>query len=73
MTKMKKDDLATDFFCGMIKSEKSKMKPKLRMVGEGASERLDEISIEGRDSISRENLLKYIRSNFENTQNAFLL
>ena len=35
------------------------------MVEEGASERLDEIFIEGRDSIKRENLLKYIRSNFE--------
>ena len=35
------------------------------MVEEGASERLDEILIEGRDSIRRENLLKYIRSNFE--------
>ena len=35
------------------------------MVGEGASERLDEILIEGRDSIKREDLLKYIRSNFE--------
>ena len=35
------------------------------MVEEGASEKLDEISIEGRDSISREDLLKYIRSNFE--------
>ena len=35
------------------------------MVEEGASERFDEILIEGRDSISREDLLKYIRSNFE--------
>ena len=35
------------------------------MVEEGASERFDEILIEGRDSIKRENLLKYIRSNFE--------
>ena len=35
------------------------------MVEEGASERFDEISIEGRDSIRREDLLKYIRSNFE--------
>ena len=32
---------------------------------EGASERLDEILIERRDSISREDLLKYIKSNFE--------
>ena len=35
------------------------------MVEERASERFDEILIEGRDSISREDLLKYIRSNFE--------
>ena len=35
------------------------------MVEEGASERFDEILIEGRDLISREDLLKYIRSNFE--------
>ena len=35
------------------------------MVEEGASERLDKILIEGRDSISRKDLLKYIRSNFE--------
>ena len=35
------------------------------MVEEGASERLDKILIEGRDSISREDLLKYTRSNFE--------
>ena len=28
-------------------------------------ERFDEILIEGRDSISREDLLKYIRLNFE--------
>ena len=32
---------------------------------EGASERLDEIITEERDSISREDLLKYIRLNFE--------
>ena len=32
---------------------------------EGASEGLDEILIERRDSISREDLLKYIKSNFE--------
>ena len=31
----------------------------------GASERFNEISIEGRDSIRREGLLKYIRSNVE--------
>ena len=59
--KMKKDDSATDFICGMRESEES----KVRMVEEGASERFDEISIEGRDSIRREELLKYIRSNFE--------
>ena len=35
------------------------------MVEEGASERFDEILIERRDSLSREDLLKYIRSNFE--------
>ena len=35
------------------------------MVEEGASERFDEMLIEGRDSISRKDLLKYIRSNFE--------
>ena len=35
------------------------------MVEEKASERLNEILIEGRDSIRREDLLKYIRSNFE--------
>ena len=34
------------------------------MVEEGASEKFDEISIEGRDSINRENFLKYIRSKF---------
>ena len=35
------------------------------MVEEGASGRFEEISIEGENSISREDLLKYIRSNFE--------
>ena len=35
------------------------------MVEEGASERLDEMIIVGKDSISREDSLKYIRSNFE--------
>ena len=35
------------------------------MVEEGASERLVEILIEGRDSISRKDLLKYIKSNFK--------
>ena len=35
------------------------------MVEEGASERFDEILIEGIDSIRQEDLLKYIRSNFE--------
>ena len=32
---------------------------------EGASERFIEISVEERDSIGRNDLLKYIRSNFE--------
>ena len=44
--KMKKDDLATDFICGMRESEETKMKPKVRMMEEGASERFDEILIE---------------------------
>ena len=35
------------------------------MVEEGGSGIFDEILIEGGDSISREDLLKYIRSNFE--------
>ena len=35
------------------------------MVEERASERLNEILIEGKDSIRREDLLKYIRSNFK--------
>ena len=35
------------------------------MVEKEASKRLDEILIEGRNSIRREDLLKYIRSNFE--------
>ena len=35
------------------------------MVEEGTSGRLNEILVEGRDSISQENLLKYIKSNFE--------
>ena len=35
------------------------------MVEKGASERFDEISIKGRDSINRINLLKYIRSTLE--------
>ena len=35
------------------------------MVEKKASERLDEILIEERDSIRREDLLIYIRSNFE--------
>ena len=35
------------------------------MVEEGASGGLDEILIKGRDLISREDLLKYIRSNSE--------
>ena len=33
--------------------------------GRRVSERFDEILIEGRDSISRKDLLKYPRSNFE--------
>ena len=33
--------------------------------GRGASESFDKILIEGRDSISRENLLEYIKSYFE--------
>ena len=41
------------------------MKPKLCVVEEWASEMFDEILIEKRYSISREDLLKYIRSNFE--------
>ena len=40
----KKDDLATDFICGMRESEESKVKPKLWMVEEGASRRFDEIN-----------------------------
>ena len=36
------------------------------MVEKGESERLDEILIEGRDSINREDLLKDLGSNFEN-------
>ena len=35
------------------------------MVEEGASERLDKTVIGGRDLISREDLLKYLRSSFE--------
>ena len=35
------------------------------MVNEKASERFEEILIEGKDSIRREDLLKYIRSNSE--------
>ena len=35
------------------------------MVEEGASDRFDEILIGERDSISRKDLLKYIKSNFE--------
>ena len=35
------------------------------MVEKRVSERFDEILLEGRDSIYREDLLKYIRSNFE--------
>ena len=40
------------------------MKPKLWVMDEGASGKFDRISIEGRCSISRKDLLKYIRSNF---------
>ena len=35
------------------------------MMKEGASEKFDEMSIEGRDPIIQEDMLKYIRSNFE--------
>ena len=49
----------------MTKSEVSKVKPKLWMREEETSKRFDRISIEERDSISRKDLLKYIRSNFE--------
>ena len=35
------------------------------MVEEGASERFDEILIEGQDSMKRKDLLKYIKSNFK--------
>ena len=55
--KMKKDDLATDFICGTRESEESKVKPKTWMVKEKANERFDEISIEERDSISREEFI----------------
>ena len=37
----------------MRESEESKVKPKLLMVKEGRSERLDESPIEERDSMSR--------------------
>ena len=47
------------------KSEESKMKPKPWMVKKGASENFDEISFVGGNSISRSDLLKYVRSNFE--------
>ena len=40
------------------------MKLKLWMVEDGVSVRFVEISIEGRNSINREDLLMYIRSNF---------
>ena len=33
--KFKKDDLATDFICGIKESKKPKMKPKLWMVEKG--------------------------------------
>ena len=49
----------------MRKSEESKLKPKKWMVEEGANKRLDGILIERRDLISREDLLKFIRSKFE--------
>ena len=49
----------------MKKSEVSRVKLRLRMVENGASEKFNEISIEGRDSLSRKNLLKYIISNSE--------
>ena len=62
---MKEMNLATDSICGMRESEESKMKPKLWMVKEGASERFDKIPIEGRESKSREDLLSCRRSKFE--------
>ena len=40
------------------------MKLKLWIVEDGVSVRFVEISIEGKDSINREDLLMYIRSNF---------
>ena len=49
----------------MRESVESKVKSKLWIVEEGASERFNEILIEKEDSIDREDLLKYIRSNFE--------
>ena len=49
----------------MKKSEVSRVKLGLRMVEKKASEKFNEISFEGRDSLSRENLLKYIISNSE--------
>ena len=55
----------------MREGEESKGKPKLWMMEKGASERLDKILIEGRDSISREDMLKYIRSNFEGLSLSF--
>ena len=49
----------------MKEREESKVKPKVLMVEEGALEKFAEVSIEGKDSISREDLLTYIRSNFK--------
>ena len=66
---MKKYGLATDFIGGMREREESKVNPKLLMMGEGTSKSFDgisiEVSIEVRDLISREDLLKYKRSSFE--------
>ena len=49
----------------MRESVESKVKSKLWIVEEGASESFNEILIEKEDSINGEDLLKYIRSNFE--------
>ena len=46
-------------------ADDSKVKPQLWMVEKWANERFDEIEIEGIDSINREDLLKYIRSNLK--------
>ena len=46
-------------------SEESKVKPKVWMVEEGTSVRFDAIVIEEKDSISRKDLLKYVRAALE--------